>query len=309
MDADKPPREWLRNFDQAKFRRQAPLYGIAFLVIAVWAAGVTVQRWREDAKLFTHLSAATATARSWEQSVAPPAANPPAPPTEKWPGFRKSPPLSEASPAMQKAPEATAPKRTPGAPKDSAKPATKPPAAALDKANTQGSLASLADEPSADPETSDVEMDTQGDESSSAEDAAYARPAAAPNGHAWPPASGYIEGYEVANRDGQSQLVIDNTQNGFEVFLKVVSLSESTPRTVRTLFIAAHDRYTVGHLRAGTYEVRYEILMSGKLLKSPAFALEESAIAGATRASKVTLPLQSNGDDNLHAFPAEEGEF
>jgi hypothetical protein len=65
----------------------------------------------------------------------------------------------------------------------------------------------------------------------------------------------------------------------------------------------------VENLRTGTYEVRYHQLGSDTLLRSSTFALEESAIAGGTRYSIVTLALQKAADESAHAYPLTAEEF
>jgi len=136
------------------------------------------------------------------------------------------------------------------------------------------------------------------------------RPDKAPNGESWPATSAYIPGYEVLYTNGGSQLVIDNSHNDFDVFLKVVSVTDPEPKTVRSVFVLAHDHFSVGNLRTGTYEVRYHELGFGTLLRSSTFALEESAIAGGgTRYSIVTLPLQMAADESANAYPLTAEEF
>jgi DnaJ domain len=131
----------------------------------------------------------------------------------------------------------------------------------------------------------------------------------APNGAHWPRRSDYVAGYEVLYTNGSSQLVLDNSGNGFDVFLKVVSLGDPEPRTVRSIFIQAHDRFTVDNMRNGTYEVRYRALDSGTLMRSATFALEESAIASGSRHSIVTLALPDSEHDDPQTFPVSEEEF
>ncbi len=137
----------------------------------------------------------------------------------------------------------------------------------------------------------------------------YLRPATAPNGEGWPSTSDYISGYEQLDMDGLSQVTIDNSKNDFDAFVKVMSLAEGEPRVVRTLYVSASDRFAVKELPSGTYELRYELLDSGVLLRSGVFALEESAIANGTRYSMVTLTLQRTPDDSVNTYALSEREF
>jgi hypothetical protein len=135
------------------------------------------------------------------------------------------------------------------------------------------------------------------------------RPDTAPNGERWPRTSDYVRGYEVLYTNGGSQLVIDNSHNTFDVFLKLVSVADAEPKTVRSVFVVAHGQFIVRDVRAGTYEVRYHQLGSGTLLRSSTFALEESAIAGGTRHSIVTIALQKAADESANAYPLAVEEF
>jgi hypothetical protein len=131
----------------------------------------------------------------------------------------------------------------------------------------------------------------------------------APNGEPWPPKSAYVRGYEILYTNGGSQLVLDNSHNNFDVFLKVVSVTDPEPKTIRSVFVLAHGQFQVSNLRNGSYEVWYQQLGSGTLLRSSTFALEESAIAGGTRYSIVTMPLQMAADESANAYPLTAEEF
>lgn len=135
------------------------------------------------------------------------------------------------------------------------------------------------------------------------------RPDTAPNGEAWPQTSNYVRGYEVLYTNGGCQLVIDNSNNNFDVFLKLVSVTDPEPKTVRSVFVLAHGQFSVRNIRGGTYEVRYHQLGSGTLLRSSTFALEESAIAGGVRYSIVALVLQKAADESVNAYPLGVEEF
>jgi hypothetical protein len=137
----------------------------------------------------------------------------------------------------------------------------------------------------------------------------YTRPSMAPNGEAWPSSSDYVPGYMQRNTNGLSQVVIDNTQNRSDAYVKVVSVGDSEPKVVRNVFIQAADRFTVSNLRAGAYEVRYQNLDSGRLLRSEVFALEESAIASGSRYSTVTLTLHTRADEGMNTFDLPKEQF
>jgi hypothetical protein len=140
-------------------------------------------------------------------------------------------------------------------------------------------------------------------------DAPYTRPAAAPNGETWPTTSDYVAGYPQRNTNGLSQVTIDNSKNIADAFVKIVSVSESEPNVVRNVFIQGSDRFTVNNLRPGSYELHYQNLDSGALMRSEVFALEESAISSGTRYSAVTLTLHSKPDEGMNTFALSPAEF
>lgn len=140
-------------------------------------------------------------------------------------------------------------------------------------------------------------------------DESYTRPEAAPNGEAWPSSSDYVAGYQQRNTNGLSQVVIDNTKNSSDAFVKVVSVGENEPRVVRNIFIQAGDRFTASNLRAGSYEIRYQNLDSGTLIRSEMFALEETAISSGTRYSTVTLTLRARAEESMNTFALPKDEF
>lgn len=137
----------------------------------------------------------------------------------------------------------------------------------------------------------------------------YVRPAAAPNGHPWPERSGYVPGYPVLNSGGLSEVTLDNSRNDADMFVKLVSLDGPSPVPVRTAFVAAHRRFRITGLSIGTYDLRYRDLTTGNLLRSPAFILEEVAMAGGTQHSAPTLLLYRAGDADLHSYALSDAEF
>jgi curved DNA-binding protein CbpA len=137
----------------------------------------------------------------------------------------------------------------------------------------------------------------------------YSRPATAPNGESWPSSSDYVPGYPQRNTNGLSQVVIDNSKNNSDAFVKIVSVGDSEPKVVRNVFIQANDRFTVNNMRAGSYELRYQNLETGALIRSEVFALEESAISSGTRYSAVTLTLRGHPDESMNTYALSPGEF
>lgn len=84
-----------------------------------------------------------------------------------------------------------------------------------------------------------------------------ATPAAtAPNGEPWPAQSGYVEGFPVAAKGDDMQLMLDNSTNASAAFIKVYDMERHA--NVRYVFVLAHDKLVVDKLLSGKYEIRYQ---------------------------------------------------
>ncbi len=88
-----------------------------------------------------------------------------------------------------------------------------------------------------------------------------AQPLVAPNGEPWPVQSGYVQGFPVGNKGEELQLTVDNSGNGFAVFVKLYDLDRRS--NVRYIFILARDKLTVDKLAFGKYELRYQRIDGG----------------------------------------------
>lgn len=78
----------------------------------------------------------------------------------------------------------------------------------------------------------------------------------APNGEPWPEQSGYVQGFPVGNKGSDLQLTVDNSANGWPVFVKLYDTERRS--NVRYLFVLANDKLLVEPLAFGKYEVRYQ---------------------------------------------------
>jgi hypothetical protein len=139
--------------------------------------------------------------------------------------------------------------------------------------------------------------------------AGYVRPSSAPNGHAWPARSGYVDGYPQLNRGGLSDVTIDNSRNDADMFAKLVSLDGPTALPVRTVFVIAHGRFKITGLSIGTYDLRYRNLTTGGLLRAPAFILEELPTAASGQHNATTVPLYAGGSGSMQTYELGESEF
>lgn len=137
----------------------------------------------------------------------------------------------------------------------------------------------------------------------------YHRPPLAPNGKPWPKYSGYVAGYPRLQTGGPSSVTIDNGQNEHDFFVKLVSLNGPTAHPVREIYLAAHGKFTIHDVRAGTYDVRFRDLDTGALSRLESFNLEVTETATGIRYHEVTLTLYKILDGNEEIYPLSEDEF
>ena len=93
----------------------------------------------------------------------------------------------------------------------------------------------------------------------------------APNGEVWPTQSGYINGYQVGNLGGNTQVTIDNSHNMNDIFVKLFDIGNN--QLVRYLMVKGRQKFTVEQLIAGNYEVRHQAIGTDKAACAAAAAL------------------------------------
>lgn len=138
----------------------------------------------------------------------------------------------------------------------------------------------------------------------------YIRPALAPNGSPWPNKAGYIQGLPRKNTNGHSDITIDNSRNGSDVFVKVVSVADGVVAfPIRQFFIPAHETFSVKHVRAGSYDVRYMDLDTGAKAGTTAFELTEETVPRGIEFTHYELTLYTVFDGNMKMHPLSDDEF
>lgn len=285
--ADRSAPGWL--YGMTRFRHYWAFYLLALIAIfvgSVWYESLYLHRSKALMPLASKLAAAMREKNVMPQMPSPFIRPPPA----------HTPPAQPAKPADEP-PVATDETVSDAAP---AKNATRKQAevSANAHANASGGVAK-SQHPSAPRTRKPVARSGEG----------YTRPSTAPNGEPWPSSSDYLSGYHQHNTDGLSQVVLDNSRSATDAFVKIVSVSDNEPKVVRMVFMQANDRFTVNNLRAGSYEIRYQNLDSGDLMRSEVFTLEESAISSGTRFSTVTLALRGKPDESQNTYPLSSDDF
>jgi curved DNA-binding protein CbpA len=131
----------------------------------------------------------------------------------------------------------------------------------------------------------------------------------APNGSKWPTHAGYVKGYERLNTQGLSRVVIDNSRNSSDAFVKLVDVSQGNPRAVRSIFVPAYESYTINSISPGQYDIRYRDLEDGGLSRSESFTLFESKENNSTRYKNITITLYKVAHGNMETYAISENEF
>ncbi|TVQ05871.1 MAG: J domain-containing protein [Leptolyngbya sp. DLM2.Bin27] len=137
----------------------------------------------------------------------------------------------------------------------------------------------------------------------------YVRPIAADNGVPFPFISSYIDGYLIQATGGYSNVIIDNSQNSSDVFVKLFSLDADPPTPVRVFFIRADEKFTIEDIKAGNYDIRYRDLDSGALARTDPFDLREIETLEGIEFSEVTLTLYEVYGGNMRMHSISENEF
>jgi hypothetical protein len=137
----------------------------------------------------------------------------------------------------------------------------------------------------------------------------YVRPTTADNGVPFPLTSGYIDGYSMQSIDGYSKVIVDNSQNNSDVFVKLFTLDTSPPTPVRVFFILTGERFLVENLEPGNYDVRYRDLDSGRLARTSPFEVSELETLEGIEFSEITLTLYKVYGGNMKTYSISEDEF
>lgn len=140
--------------------------------------------------------------------------------------------------------------------------------------------------------------------------ARYTRPATAPNGQPWPASAGPIDGYPQLNTGGPFSIVLDNSQNDSDMFVKLVSLDGTPVQPVRHVYLPAFGRLAVEQLTAGRYDIRYRNLATGALARSLPVSVQQTApTADGTEPAPPSIALRKEASGNMPAQRLVEREF
>jgi curved DNA-binding protein CbpA len=133
----------------------------------------------------------------------------------------------------------------------------------------------------------------------------YQRPSAAPNGRSWPVNAGYLLGVERLMEDGHSTVTVDNSRNDSDVYAKLVTLAGDTAYPVCEFFVPIGNKFTLGKVSPGLYDVRYRQLSTGLHFRTQSFNVTETG----TEYSAITMTLYKVRNGNMQTFPLRESDF
>jgi hypothetical protein len=126
-------------------------------------------------------------------------------------------------------------------------------------------------------------------------------------GYAFPKTTGYIKGYQIKSKTGLSEVTVDNSQNTFDVYVKLYVLSSERPQTIRSFFIEGGQKFTVKNITRGTYDVRYQNLSSCQLFRlDKKFALKQDE---KTKNTSVRLTLYGVVEGTVPTKPLDPKDF
>lgn len=130
-----------------------------------------------------------------------------------------------------------------------------------------------------------------------------------PNGKPWPATASYLKGMPHRATGGLSQLTVDNTSGGSDVYVKLCSVELEKCSGYRHVFIPQGSSFTMKGVAPGTYDIRYRNLSSGYLAKSEPISLQQVQEEQGTRYSAVRLTLYTVAAGNMKFTPLPEDQF
>lgn len=135
----------------------------------------------------------------------------------------------------------------------------------------------------------------------------YTRRTEAENGKPFPSTSGYIDGYVVLSNNGYGMMTIDNEQNTSDLYLKLYAPDQILP--ARVFFVKAESSFTLENLETHDYELRYQDLETGGLVKTEALPIRGGETEEDPYANHRRIILSKVINGNLKTEVISEEEF
>ncbi len=147
----------------------------------------------------------------------------------------------------------------------------------------------------------------QKQDTQTAQEVVYERPALAPNGKAWPLATGYMEGFKRLNRLGRSTIQVENYQSGHDFYVKLVHSSKRM--SVRHAFVKRFESFKFAKMTPGNYYLLYKNLGTGESTKSDVFSVEEKRMYNGVKYTDMRISMYHVKDGNFEGQYINDEEF
>jgi hypothetical protein len=124
-----------------------------------------------------------------------------------------------------------------------------------------------------------------------------------PYGKNWPEEAAYVPGFSIFNLDGNASVRVKNTENDYGLFVKLVDIK--TLRRVRHVYIPPFSEFLIEYISEGDYDIRFQQLNNGAILKAERFSLQSSEVEW----SKYEVTLYGVINGNLQVEEIDESDF
>ncbi len=136
----------------------------------------------------------------------------------------------------------------------------------------------------------------------------YLRPSTAPNGRAWPRQASYLAGYAVGANQGHSDITVDNTNNAFDIYAKLIINGTGGRLDVRQFFIPGGQSFKLEAVSSGFYDLHYKELNDGSTFRTDPILLQEYETDDSIhyRSVRITLFTVPGGNMRPTQIPASD---
>lgn len=137
----------------------------------------------------------------------------------------------------------------------------------------------------------------------------YIKPSVSPDGSPWPQRASYLPGFRQSHDSGYSTIRVDNSKGTSDVMAKLVFRAGNLNYPVRTFFVPQGEQFDLLRLSRGSYDVRYKLLTTGEIYKSPPIFLKETQKNQRTEFTSFSLTLYGVINGNSHRTLITADEF
>jgi hypothetical protein len=138
----------------------------------------------------------------------------------------------------------------------------------------------------------------------------YEKPLLAPTGEPWPRSAGYLKSYNIGRSGGLSTVTVDNTNNQYDVYVKLVYTDEALDKAVRHVYLPKGQSFTMRDVAQGEYEIRYKNLDTGGTFKADyPFRLKEVENSEGIQYSNIRMTLYTVQNGNMRTRSIPEDQF